>query len=101
MSALAAALAIGTAHAADDPKDSKGFNELDRNDDGALSRAEAAGNPALLARFNEVDGDDDGKLSRVEYLKTMASKDFRSLREKAADFIDPDEKPASSGSSKR
>ena len=102
LAALAAPLAFGTAHAANDQasKDEAGFNELDKDGDGALSRAEAAGKPALVARFKDVDGDGDGKLSRVEYLKVMAKKDFRSLREKAADIIDPD-KPASRGSSRK
>lgn len=93
------ALAFGTAHAADakdKDKDTPGFNELDKNDDGALSKAEAAANPALAARFAEVDGDNDGKLSRMEYLKTMAAKDFRTLREKTADVIEPDDKARSS-----
>jgi hypothetical protein len=60
---------LGAAQAADDKRshDVPGFSELDKNDDGALSRTEAGGNRALLARFNEVDADRDGKLSRVEY----------------------------------
>ena len=77
-------------------KDDPGFNDLDTNDDGKLSKAEAAKYPALAARFAEVDGNKDGSLSRMEYLKTMAAKDFRSLREKTADLIEPDEKPKSS-----
>jgi len=92
-------LAFGTAHAADakdKDKDTPGFNELDKNDDGSLSKAEAAANPTLAARFDEVDGDKDGKLSRMEYLKTMAAKDFRTLREKTADVIEPDDKAKSS-----
>jgi hypothetical protein len=48
---------LGAAQAADDKRsrDVPGFNELDKNDDGALSRTEAGGNRVLLARFNEVD----------------------------------------------
>jgi Ca2+-binding EF-hand superfamily protein len=99
---LGAALAVsfGAAQAAGDKQgDVPGFNELDRNDDGALTRSEAAANPALAARFKEVDSDGDGKVSRFEYLKTMAKKDFNSLREKAADFIEPNDK-ASAGDTK-
>ena len=98
--AASLALAVGSVQAAD--KDAPGFNDLDKNDDGSLSRTEAAGNAKLAARFKEVDGDGDGKLSRAEYLKTMAAKDFRSLREKAADLIEPDKaKDASAGSGTR
>lgn len=97
LGAASMALAFGTAYAADDKdKDTPGFNELDKDNDGKLSRAEAAGNPALAARFGEVDGDNDGGISRMEYLKVMAQKDFRSLREKTADVIEPDDKSKSS-----
>lgn len=85
VTAVALALAFGTAQAADEKasRDAPGFNELDKDDDGALTRAEAAGNPALAARFNSVDRDGDGKLSRFEYLRTMTAQDLRTLREKA------------------
>jgi hypothetical protein len=99
----ALALAFGTTQAADDKqtRDVPAFNEMDKNDDGALSRTEAAGNPALAARFKEVDDDGDGKLSRFEYLQTMAKKDLNTLRDRAAEFIEPDDKSASSGSTKQ
>lgn len=102
LAALGLGLAFGTAQAADSAsKDSKGFNELDKDDNGALSRSEAAGKPELLARFKDVDGDGNGELSHFEYLQGKAKDDFRSLREKAADFIEPNDKsPASRGSSK-
>jgi hypothetical protein len=93
------ALLASPAHAADKGSDAPGFNELDKNDDGKLSRAEAAANRTLTAKFKEADGDGDGSVTRTEYLKVMAAKDFRSLREKTADFIRPDDK-ASAGSSK-
>jgi hypothetical protein len=92
----ALALAFVPVHAADD-KDAPGFNELDKDDDGALTRREAGGNAVLLARFKEVDSDGDGKLSRLEYLKIMARKDFNTLRGNVADFIDPDEEPSAGG----
>lgn len=78
----------GIAHAADAP----GFNDLDKNGDGKLSRAEAAGNPSLARDFAKSDDDKDGFLTRAEYLKTAAAKDFTTLREKTADAIDPDTK---------
>ena len=87
-------------HAADD---APGFNELDRDGDGSLSRTEAAGNTSLAARFQEVDADGDGKLSRVEYLKTAAAQDIRKLRERAAEVIEPDKDKgtAASGGTQR
>ena len=77
-----------------------GFNDLDKNHDGALSSTEAAANPQLAKRFKEVDTDGDGKLSRAEYLKVMAKKDFNTLREKAADLIEPDHGSSAGSSSK-
>jgi hypothetical protein len=35
----------------------------------------------------------------MEYLKRMAVKDFNTLREKAANAIEPGDRPSSSGSS--
>lgn len=72
-------LAVGSAYAADDRK---GFNDLDKDNDGSLSRTEAAGNPELVAKFKEVDRDNDGKLSRVEYLRVMAVKDAGTVKRK-------------------
>ena len=103
--ALAALVgAFGAAQGANDKqstRDLPGFNQMDKDNDGALTRAEAAGNAELLKRFSEVDSDADGKLSRVEYLKAMARADFRSLREKVADFIEPEEESATSGDTKQ
>jgi Ca2+-binding EF-hand superfamily protein len=88
------------AYAADSKEaEAPGFNELDKDDDGKLSRSEALGNRTLSGKFKETDADGDGFVTRAEYLKTMAAKDFRTLREKTADFIRPDDK-ASTGSSK-
>lgn len=99
----ALALSFGTGQAADNTQQARevpGFNEMDKDDDGALTRAEAAGNPALAARFSEVDRDGDGKLSRFEYLRTMAAQDIRSVRERVAGFINPDEERAAGGGTK-
>jgi Ca2+-binding EF-hand superfamily protein len=70
-----------------------GFNALDRNDDGFISRAEARGNPYLAKRFNAADGNHDGKLNRAEYLAEMAKKDLKGGKAKV-------EHGASSGSSR-
>ena len=81
LTAAAMALACGFAYGADD-KQRKGFNDMDKNNDGKLTRAEAAGNKELLARWKEADTDGDGMLTRVEYLKLAAKKDFNTAREK-------------------
>lgn len=95
LAAAAFTLAFGSAQAADN--DPPGFNELDKDGDGALSRSEASGNRSLAAQFQEVDSDGNGKLSRMEYLQTMAAKDFRQLREKTAEILEPDGKGKQSG----
>jgi hypothetical protein len=80
----AAALAVGSAFAADKTakNDDPGFNNLDKNHDGTLSRSEAAGNPYLAKRFKEADKNGDGKLSRTEYLTEMTKKDASTLKNK-------------------
>lgn len=80
--ASAMALACGGAFAADKDKESKGFNDMDKNADGKLTRAEAKGKKDLLAKWKEADTDKDGMLSRVEYLKVMAAKDASTVTEK-------------------
>ena len=87
--AAALVLGIGTAYAADVPN----FNQMDKDNDGALTRSEAAGNPRLLAHFAQVDDDSNGTISRAEYLQVMARRDLHTLRENLAEFIQPDGKP--------
>jgi Ca2+-binding EF-hand superfamily protein len=65
----------------DDKRQAKGFNDMDKNDDGKLSRTEAAGNKALLAKWKELDTDNDGSLSRTEYLKEMAKQDAGKVKD--------------------
>ena len=78
----ASALALaGSAFAADD-KDAKGFNDMDKNADGKLTRAEAKGNKDVLARWKEADKNNDGVLTRAEYLTIMAKKDAGTVKEK-------------------
>lgn len=43
------------------------FKQLDRNEDGLLSRSEAASDPALWSRFKSYDTDKDSKLSLSEF----------------------------------
>jgi Ca2+-binding EF-hand superfamily protein len=87
LAAAAMALACGAALAADkENKKEKGFNEIDKNADGYITRAEAtaAGRKDLIKRWKEADGNNDGKLSRAEYLKLMAKDDFNTVKEKVS-----------------
>jgi hypothetical protein len=80
------ALAAGGAYAADkeakvkDPE--PGFNNLDKDNDGYVSRAEAARDKDLMQKFKEADGNNDGKLSRTEYLMVKGKKDVGTATEK-------------------
>jgi EF hand domain-containing protein len=80
----ALALACGMAYAKDDKDEHKGFNDMDKNADGFITRAEAAGNKELLGKWKEADSNNDGKLSRAEYLKQMAKKDANTVKEKVS-----------------
>jgi len=93
------ALGTGAALAADKAKSDPGFNKLDANNDGYLSRSEAAKNPYLAKRFKEADKNGDGKLSRTEYLTVMTKKDLKSAKDKVAGNKDKD-RNAATGSSK-
>jgi Ca2+-binding EF-hand superfamily protein len=76
------AFATGTA-VADDKK--TGFDALDKNNDGKLTRAEAAGNARLLKGFDVADKDNDGTLSRAEYLAATAKRKVRDVVNKPSD----------------
>ncbi len=85
--ASALALAVSGAYAADDKqaraKDAEpGFNVLDKDNDGYVSRAEAAKDKDLVRKFKEADGNKDGKLSRTEYLMVKGKKDVGTATEK-------------------
>lgn len=102
IAASALALAFG-AYAADD-KDRQaaadpepGFNNLDANNDGKLTRAEAAKDKSLAANFKEADRDNDGTLSRAEYLRVKGKKDIGRAADWVKDAVS-DDKPASAGS---
>lgn len=83
-------LACGAAFAAE------GFNDMDKNADGKLTREEAAGNKELLAKWKEADTDKDGVLTRGEYLSVMLAKDWNTVKEKVAGK--PSTSTASTGS---
>ena len=102
--AAALALAVGSANAADNKasagatsdkigtdKNDPGFNNLDKNHDGYLSRSEAAGNPTLAKKFKEADRNNDGKLSRSEYLMTMTAQDASTAKKKVQGAMSRDE----------
>jgi len=94
--ASAIALAAGQAFA-EKAKDDPGFNKLDRNNDGWLSRSEAMKNSYLRKNFKAADKDHDGKLSRTEYLEAMTKKDMASLKNKVTGDKD---RNAATGSSR-
>jgi hypothetical protein len=96
LGASALALFGGGAYAADE-KD-PGFNALDKDHDGAISRAEAKGNPYLAKHFKEADKNGDGKLSRTEYLTVMAKKDAETVKEKVSGMLNKDKDRSSTGS---
>jgi len=94
--ASALALAAGPAFA-EKSNDDPGFNKLDRNNDGWLSRTEAAKNSYLRKNFKAADKDGDGKLSRTEYLQVMTKKDVSALKNKVTGDKD---RNAATGSSR-
>jgi hypothetical protein len=100
---LAAALVFGAgaALAADDKKAADpGFNALDKNNDGWLTRAEAKGNPDLVSKWKQADRNNDGKLSRAEYLAVMTKKDLNTAKAKVGNAIDRNkDRNAATGSS--
>jgi Ca2+-binding EF-hand superfamily protein len=100
--AAALALAVGASYAEDKVgKDAKdpGFNVLDKNNDGYISRTEAAGNPELAKKFKQADKNGDGKLSRTEYLAVMTKQDATTAKNKIKRAVDPDDKkPSGAGS---
>lgn len=77
------AFAAGAVQAADKPK--AGFDALDKNNDGFLTRAEAAGNARLLKGFDVADKNDDGKLGRAEYLGATTKRKVRDVVNKPSD----------------
>jgi len=103
--ASALALAIGGACAADD-KQAKtdaepGFNNLDADNDGKLTRAEAAKDKSLLGKWKEADRNNDGTLSRAEYLLVKGKKDIGTAADKVKSAVSGDDKPSSAGATSK
>lgn len=69
-------------------KNDPGFNKLDANNDGYLSKSEAAKSPTVTKRFKQADRNHDGKLSRAEYLMTMTAQDASTAKKKAENAMD-------------
>ena len=61
-----------------------GFNALDKNGDGYLTRAEAKANPYLASNFKAADRNNDGKLSRAEYRAVVTKNDVKTAKTKGA-----------------
>ena len=89
----AVGITIGLAYAADDRKE-PGFNALDKNNDGYLTRTEAVRDSDLTKKFKEVDKNGDGKLSRAEYLAVKGKQDLNTARNKVEKALQKDDKPA-------
>jgi Ca2+-binding EF-hand superfamily protein len=99
--AAALALAVGASYADDKvgrDKNDPGFNALDKDKDGYISRAEAKGNPTLATKFKDADKNHDGKLSRAEYLAVMTKQDATTAKNKIEGALDKDNNKAGQGS---
>lgn len=53
----------------------QGWNDVDADKDGAISKQEASSNPGLAQVFDQADADTDGKLTAEEY-KAFVSKNY-------------------------
>jgi opacity protein-like surface antigen len=87
------ALALGSAYAADKDHaplraDEPGFNNLDKNHDGSISKAEARADKELSKNFSAADKDHDGKLSRSEYLLHKGKEDVGTAVDKTKQTAD-------------
>ncbi len=82
---LAASLALAASGAAaqKSPSGNGGFDALDKNHDGYLSKAEVAGEKELAKRFVKFDADRDGRWSVDEYIKANKDNDERVLADSA------------------
>jgi Ca2+-binding EF-hand superfamily protein len=101
--AAALALAVGASYAEDKigrDKNDPGFNNLDKNKDGYISKSEAKANPTLYKKFKEADKNGDGKLSRAEYLAAMTKQDATTAKNKIEGALEKnkDENKAGQGS---
>jgi len=72
---LTLALVAGTAIAStgnSGDKEGMTFNQLDRNDNGRISKKEAKRSLKLAEQFDKLDRNDNGKLSRREFSKARS-----------------------------
>lgn len=60
-----------------------GFDAIDKNRDGYLSKEEVAGDKELAKRFTKYDADKDGRLSVDEFLKANQDNDGRVFADSA------------------
>jgi hypothetical protein len=100
----ALALAFGAYAADDKSKQAKadaepGFNNLDTNDDGKLSKAEAAKDSKLTANWAEADRNNDGSITRAEYLMVKGKQDIGSLTDRVKSATSDDKGSSSAGAS--
>ncbi|HZQ73599.1 MAG TPA: EF-hand domain-containing protein [Burkholderiales bacterium] len=88
--AASLALAAGTAFAADHAPlrpNEPGFNNLDKNNDGSISKSEARADKELSKNFSAADTDHDGKISRAEYLKHKGKEDVSTAADKTKQTV--------------
>ena len=76
-------LAAGSAYAADKPR--SGFDALDKNNDGVITKAEAKASPQLAKNFEAIDKNHDGKLTRTEYMASTVKKHVKADKPKNRD----------------
>ena len=79
VAALALAVFASAAWAQKSPSGNGGFDALDKNRDGYLSRPEIAGEKELAKRFAKFDADRDGRWNVDEYIKANKDNDERIL----------------------
>ena len=61
-----------------------GFNGLDKNSDGYLTRAEAKANPHLATNFKAADRNNDGRLNRAEYRAVLTKNNVKTAKTRGA-----------------
>lgn len=76
--AMIAALA-SSAWAQKSKSGNSGFDAIDKNRDGYLSKEEVAGDKELAKRFTKFDADKDGRLNVEEFIKANKDNDERVL----------------------
>ncbi len=83
---LAAILIVAcasTAWAQKSKSGNSGFDAMDKNRDGGLSKEEVAGDRELAKRFTRFDADKDGRLNVDEFIKANQDNDKRVLADSA------------------